>query len=296
MAGTPLTTLTPEEVEHFLEYGYVKLTQCFDRATADEWRAFAFERLGYDADDASTWAEARVHLPGMNEVDVAEFAPRAYGAICDLLGGQERVKRPLRWRDGLIVNFHVRADEPWQPPSPQVPGWHKDGDWFRHFLDTPEQGLLTIVVWSDFEPQSGGTFIATDSVGPVARFLAQHPEGCHPGEVKFGELIGQCARFEEATGRVGDVFLLHPYMLHAASNNPSGRARFITNPAVSLTEPMCFDRADGAYSPVERAVLRGLGVERLDWQITGQRERVVPERERRQKAMLEEQKARLAQR
>lgn len=92
---------------------------------------------------------------------------------------------------------------------------------------------------------------------------------------------------------MGDVFLLHPYMLHAVSGNPSGRPRFITNPPVSLREPMCFHRPNGDYSLVERAVLRGLGVESLDFRMTSQRERVVPERETRQRKMLQEQQERI---
>jgi len=288
-----MQTLTDSQVEDFLNKGYARLPGCFGRDTADEWRRLAYERLGYDEQDASTWAEERVHLPRMNTVEVADFAPKAYAAICDVMGGEERIAGPLHWADGFIVNFKVCGDEPWQAPSATAPGWHKDGDWFRHFLDSPEQGLLTIVVWSDIEPQSGGTFVAPDSIGPVARFLQQQPQGCHPQEVKFGTLIGQCTEFEEVTGEVGDVFLLHPYMLHAASGNPSGRPRFITNPAVSLQSPMCFDRANGDYSLVERVVLRALEVESLDYQITRARERIVPEREIRQRKMLEEQKQRL---
>ena len=109
----------------------------------------------------------------------------------------------------------------------------------------------------------------------------------------FGKLIHKCGSFEEITGKIGDVFLIHPYTLHAASGNPSGRARFITNPAVSLNEPMCFDRPDGDYSLVEQSVLNALDVPSLDWEITSERERVVPERVARQKTMLEEQTARL---
>ena len=49
-------------------------------------------------------------------------------------------------------------------------------------------------------------------------------------------------------------------MLHRVSGNPSGRPRFITNPTVRLSSPMRFDRQDPAeFSPVELAVLRGLG-------------------------------------
>jgi len=285
--------LTETDVACFLENGYVKIPGCFDRGLADEWRAFAFERLGYDPGDPSTWEEARVHMPRMNTVDVAEFSPKSWAGMCDLMGGAERIKQPVQWADGFICNFNIRADEPWRPPSADVPGWHKDGDWFKHFLDSPEQGLLTIVIWSDILPQSGGTFVAPDSIGHIAKYLVDYPEGVYNREAQFGKQIEKCRRFEEVTGEVGDVVLIHPYMLHAASANPSGRARFITNPAVSLNDPMCFNRPDGDYSLVEQAILNALGVDSLDWQITAERERVVPERVARQQKMLEEQKARL---
>ena len=273
--------------------GICCLDDCIDRATADRWRDLAFERLGYDPEDPSTWDQERVHLPTMNRVEVKTFAPRAFEAICDLSGGEERIAGDLHWGDGFIINFNVGADQDWQEPSAEAPGWHKDGDWFRHFFDSPEQGLLSIVLWSDIDPRSGGTFIAPDSLGPIARYLEQFPEGLRPVDARFGEQIKHCQQFGEVTGRVGDVLLIHPYMLHAGSRNPSGRARVITNPPVSFVEPMQFHQADGNYTLVEQAVLHALDVDELDYRITGERERIVPERELRQRRMLEEQKARL---
>jgi hypothetical protein len=286
--------LTEDQAEQFLDRGYVKIEGCFEKAAIRDWIDLAFERLGYDPDNPATWEEPRVHLPSMNDMDVAIFAPKAWGAICDVMGGEERIKTPVRWRDGFIINFNLGADEPWQPPSPKVKGWHKDGDWFRHFLDSPEQGLLTVVLWDDVLPQSGGTFIATDSIGPIARYLVKYPEGLTPREAQFRKLIDECEHCEEATGKAGDVFLLHPYMLHSASQNPSGRARFITNPAVSFKEPMNFNRENpDDYCLVEQAVLRALDVDRLDFQITRERELITPERVHRQRRMMEEQNARL---
>jgi hypothetical protein len=55
-------------------------------------------------------------------------------------------------------------------------GWHKDGDFFRHFLVSAEQALLTFVLWTDMLHKGGGTFVAADSVPVVARFLAEHPD------------------------------------------------------------------------------------------------------------------------
>jgi hypothetical protein len=288
--------LTHEHIEHFLARGYVVLHECFTREAARSLTDATFTRLGYDPDDPSTWREAVIHMPAHRRVDVKAFAPRVWGAVCDLLGGEERIQQPYSWGDGFIVNLREGAERPWEPPSPRTPGWHKDGDFFRHFLDSPEQGLLTLVLWSDIQPRGGATFVAADSVPVVARFLAQHPEGVLPNEFDHQALINQCNHFVEATGQVGDVYLLHPYVLHAKSQNLLGIPRLITNPPVHLREPMSFNRPDPAeFSPVELAVLRGLGVERLDFQPAAPRERVVPPRVARQQKMMEEEKARLGQ-
>ena len=286
-------TLSTTQIEAFLEHGFIVLKDCFPRELAEEWTAFAYKRLGYDPGDATTWEEPRLHLPAMNRVSIREIAPKAFDAICDLVGGEDRLANPdPGWGDGFVINS-FEADSPWQPPSPAVQGWHKDGDFFRHFLDSPEQGLLTIVIWSDIHARSGGTFIAGDSVQHVAKRLYEHPEGLLSGD--FTGLIEKSQEFTELTGSAGDFVLLHPFILHSASRNPSGRARFITNPPVSLNQPMNFDRDDpDDFSPVELAVLRGLGRERLDFQITAPRERLVADRVKRQQEMLDEQKVRLA--
>jgi len=80
--------------------------------------------------------------------------------------------------------------------------------------------------------------------------------------------------FVEATGEVGDVYLLHPLTLHSASNNLLRKVRVITNPPVSLKEPFCFNRENPKdYNLVEQKTLKELGMlEGLkDWKITGPR-------------------------
>jgi len=290
-----LRTLAESDVDHFIRKGYVKIEGAFPTQVAKEWSANCFSRLGYDPADKRTWLEPRIHMGGDKFVEVAQFAPRVYGAICDLLGGEERLEPPSRWSDHFIVNLGLRADEEWQPAGPTTPGWHKDGDFFRHFLDSPEQGLLVFVNWTDVVHHGGPTYIATDSVPVIAKFLADHPEGVLPGQFDFPGLIAQCHEFEEATAKAGDVYLLHPFLLHAASQNPLRVIRIITNPPVHLAEPMQFDRTDPAdFSPVEQGVLAGLGVDRYKFEPTAPRERVVPERTKRQQRMMEEEAARKA--
>ena len=290
------SVLSDEQAEQFLTHGHVVIKNCFSREAARTLTDRTFPRLGYDPNDEATWEAKRIHMPVHDRFEVKDFAPKAWAAMGDLLGGEERIKTPCTWGDGFIVNLGGPEDaETWQPPSAEVPGWHKDGDWFVHFLDSPEQGLLTIVVWSDIAPTGGGTFFACDSVPVVARFLAERFEGVRPGGFPFKEMVRECHDFIEATGEVGDVFLIHPYLLHASSQNALRVPRLITNPAVSLQEPMRFDRPDPSeFSLVEQAVLRGLGVERLSFAPASPRERVTPEREIRQKKMLEEERARLA--
>jgi hypothetical protein len=284
--------LSNEQLEQFYRRGHIILRDCFDRNIAQQMTDQAFVRLGYEKDDPATWVEKRVHMPALNHVPVREFSPRAFEAICQLVGGIERIEEP-RWSDGFICNFGIGADRPWEAPSANIKGWHKDGDFFRHFLDSPEQALLVIVVWTDIEPKGGGTFIACDSVPVLARFLAERPEGVLPGGYGFQELIQECRDFEEITGRAGDVVLLHPFVLHTVSQNHNGTARMITNPPVHFKEPMNFHRADGNYSPIERSILQALQVEQLDFIPQNPRERIVPERVRRQAEMKEQELARL---
>jgi Phytanoyl-CoA dioxygenase (PhyH) len=287
--------LTGEQAEHFLERGFVTVPGAFAAAHAQRWLDDAWIRFGYDRNDPRTWAEKRIHLSARSHVDAQTFAPAAWRCAMELSGGQERVRLPWQWGDSFIANLGVGNDRQWQPPSPEVGGWHKDGDFFRHFLDSPEQALLTFVLWTDMLPKGGGTFVAADSVPVVARFLAEHPEGVLPRDFNYAELIGQCREFVEMTGQAGDVVLLHPFTLHATSQNVLGVSRFITNPALALREPMNFNRRSADdFSWVERAVLRALGVDRLDFVPAAPRESVVPERVRKQAAREAAENVRLA--
>lgn len=280
-------TLTDDQVASFLEKGYLVVKECLDPHLAARLTDRAFERLGYDRHDQSTWTTDIVWMDRETTFPVAEVAPKAWAAVCDVVGGEERIEDRTRtieskhfttinsfeWSDAFVANFYRGADRPWDPPSASVEGWHKDGSFFRHFLDSPEQALLTIVLWSDVHHRGGGTFIAPDSVRVVARFLADHPEGVHPRDIPRDELIRQCTEFEELTGEVGDFIIMHPFMLHASSQNVLRTPRFITNPPILLKEPLNLNRPDPAdFSLLERATLGYLGVDRLEFRPTSSRE------------------------
>jgi len=280
-----LQVLSPADARHFVEKGYVRVKGCLDPALAKKWTSEAYGRLGYDPLDRSTWTRDIVWMDRHNIAKIKDISPKGWAALCDVASGEDRIDHKVmeieskhfttidstEWSDAFVVNFRRGADEPWVKPSPASGGWHKDGSFFRHFLDSREQGLLTIVYWSDVRHQGGGTFIAPDSIKVVARYLADHPEGIDP-KAGFGHLINECREFEEITGETGDFIILHPFMLHASSNNHSGTVRFMTNPPVVLKEPMNLNRADPAdFSLIERATLHALGKERYDFRPTAPR-------------------------
>jgi hypothetical protein len=68
-------------------------------------------------------------MPCLNTFDAADFAPRAWAAICELCGGEDRVRPDSKiWRDSLIVNLGD-AKHGGKPVPPQdLPEWHCDGD------------------------------------------------------------------------------------------------------------------------------------------------------------------------
>jgi hypothetical protein len=282
--------LNDEQVQSFLDKGYLVVHDCLDLAVANRWVAEAYDRLGYQPDDPGTWAKEIVWMDHQNHMLVRELAPRAWDAIADVVGGEDRLETKIwgmpqtghftsintfEWSDAFIANFHRGADKPWQPPSPKVTGWHSDGSHFRHFLDSRDEALLTIVLWSDMLHQGGGTFIAPDSVRVLARYLYEHPEGVRPEDFDFQELISRCTQFEEVTGKAGDFIILHPFMMHASSQNVIFKPRFMSNPPVVLKEPMDFNRANPEdFSLLERATLHYLGLERLDFQPAGPRDHV----------------------
>src|SRR5579862_1898659 len=97
--------LTTEQQEQFLARGFVVIPDCFSKDIADEWKARAYERLGYDPNNPDTWAQSRHHMRGESSMEVKDLAAKAWEAICALMGGEERVKQPCRWYDNFIGNF-----------------------------------------------------------------------------------------------------------------------------------------------------------------------------------------------
>jgi hypothetical protein len=184
-------SLTEEQKQHWLEHGFIKLTDCFSREAAEQFTSSVWTRVGASPDDKSTWPTEKLNMPGHTKVPVKDFAPKAYYAIADLVGGEDKIADWCKdWKDGWIVNFGKPEFKPTDALDVRtLDNWHNDGDWFVHFLDSPEQALLVIPLFSDIEPKGGGTVICTDGIGLVAKHLVRN--FVSPLIIGSWQLIGQ---------------------------------------------------------------------------------------------------------
>jgi hypothetical protein len=202
--------LTAEHVEQFIDKGWVKLEGAFaheDALAAQDFLWGEVEARGVNRHDKSTWTQPMVRI---NENFLTpEFqrcnTKRLADAIEDLIGEG-------RWSNRIVfgeteqlsgfgwwpVNFSLNSDKPWSVP---VQGWHWDGIHFRHRIDSPEQGLLCLCLFSDVDHRGGGTFVVEGSHKVVAKFLERFPDG-----LELGEAIGKVNRE-------------HPYMAELTGMN-----------------------------------------------------------------------------
>ncbi|MDQ2732490.1 MAG: hypothetical protein M3Y56_12590 [Armatimonadota bacterium] len=297
-----MKVLTEEQVDHFIERGYVRLEEAFSPQQALAAQDFLWERLaanGLKKEDPASWTEPLVHLKETytDPVFGACSTERLRDAVEDLVGRGRWSDREATGNWGWWpVNFSLGSDRPWDVPTG---GWHWDGQHFRHFADSPDQGLLLLCMFSETGSHGGATLVADGSHFIVARHLASRPEGwdhqealrsCPSTHPWLAELTGrpygeetsaatsrggrihhfmhnitmverrEYLLVEEAVASPGDVYLCHPFLYHAPSQNHSGVPRFMCNRTTPLRERMQIHRTDEDYSAVEISIRRALGL------------------------------------
>lgn len=250
--------LTRAHVESFERDGFVRLEAAFPREVAERCRARLWQELGLEPERPAGWARPVIRLIAGAEAPYAEACdtPPLRGAWDSLVGVG-------RWgpRIGLgnvAIRFPSEAD-------PGDAGWHVDGSFevngaLHLNLHSRSRALLMLFLLSDVAELDAPTRIRVGSqrlVPPVLRDAG--PEGL-PFEQVVEKLRGlERLPIARATGAAGDVFLCHPFLVHAASWPHRGRApRFVAQPGLDPAAPLQLERSDGDYSPVERAIRAGL--------------------------------------
>ncbi|KZT57822.1 hypothetical protein CALCODRAFT_555099 [Calocera cornea HHB12733] len=302
--------LTQEQVDCFIENGYVAIRGAIPQESLDYFLEDVWVRLGMDPNDKSTWTKEDIHMPSHRRSHVEQFAPKVWGAMCELLGGVDRIDyKTASWTDGFICNLGSEKFDPNEVIDPRDmllcpfrgPTWHVDGDWFRHFLDSETQALECLVLFSDIVERAGPTYICPDGTDKVVEWLYEHPEGSSDMSDPEGSatkvvprFVKESKKFVTLTGKTGDVFLCHPLTPHSRSINHIRNSRFIINPFVSLKEPFNLNRSNpDDYSLVELKTLKALNANAVDFKITRDRFRFMPRTKGRKDALIDQELERL---
>ncbi|MGI5168824.1 phytanoyl-CoA dioxygenase family protein [Spirillospora sp. CA-253888] len=254
--------------EDFIDNGFVRVDGAVPRDLVDECRTILWRDTGCDPDDPATWTEPVVRLGHYAQPPfrAAANTPRLHEAF-DLLAGKGR------WApQGGLGTFPVRF------PSEEEPGdagWHIDvsfpgddpTDYMRYRANVSSKGrwLLMLFLFSDVGEHDAPTRIRVGSHLDVARLLEPHGEdGLDAMEIaERGAAATEDRPVALATGRAGDVYLCHPFLLHAAQPHRGTEPRFMAQPPL-LPAPgpdgqPRLDRPEAERALVETAILRGLG-------------------------------------
>jgi phytanoyl-CoA dioxygenase PhyH len=218
----------------------------------------AQNRMPADAPD--TWTRPVIHYPSW---DAAAFTDalntKRLQASFDQLVGRDRWL--ARRNPGLfVIRFPSQCD-------PGDAGWHVDGsfdvggEWWVN-LRSRDRALLMLFLFTDVGPDDAPTRIYIGShidVPPILEPLGER--GTHFENVTHALPHVHKRRVALATGNAGDVYLCHPFLVHAASWPHRGtKPRFIAQPGLSPVAPLELARADADYSAIEIAVRLGLGL------------------------------------
>ncbi|WP_246159219.1 phytanoyl-CoA dioxygenase family protein [Catellatospora sichuanensis] len=252
------------EVEQFERDGYVAVRGAVAPDVVAACRDAIWEALARQGvtRDPGTWNRpvVRVPCPEGGPFEAAGTSPALWSAYDTLLG-------PGRWapRRGVGGSVPVRF------PSEEFPGdvgWHIEGSYavggeYWANVRSRARGLLALFLFSDVGEDDAPTRMAIGSHLAMPRILAAAGEDGMSGDESMSQVRPSvlCRTVVHATGRAGDVFLCHPFIVHTATWPHRGATpRMMAQPAVYVADGFAIDGSDP--SPVARAIVAGLNTER----------------------------------
>jgi Phytanoyl-CoA dioxygenase (PhyH) len=230
------SVLSDDEVLQFVANGYVRLERAFDRELAAACVSELWSSLDADPDDASTWSAPVQRIVGSGSPLLVEAInrPRLVGAIDDVVGVGQWQARTVGYGT-FPVRFPSTAD-------PGDTGWHIDGSFgdpplYRVNFGSRGRALLLLMLFTDVGLGDAPSRIKVGSHLDVARALAATALEGVAFDVSTKAPDALLRPTVHATGSAGDVFLCHPFLVHAATWPHTGTTpRFIGQPCIHHPE------------------------------------------------------------
>jgi hypothetical protein len=228
--------LSDDEIRRFVSDGYLRLEHGFDKQRAGSCVAELWTSLDADPNDVLTWSAPVSRIDGSVSPILLEAinTPRLVGAIDDVVGVGQWQRRSVGYGT-FPVRFPSIVD-------PGDAGWHIDGSFGdppRYSVNFVSRGraLLLLMLFTDVGVDDAPTLIKAGSHLDVARVLANTTDDGGPFDVTVGAPAAMLRPTVHATGSAGDVFLCHPFLVHAASWPHTGTTpRFIGQPCIHHPE------------------------------------------------------------
>jgi phytanoyl-CoA dioxygenase PhyH len=249
------------DVDSFIRDGYVAIRGAVDQETVAACQELiwaAMEGRGVRRDDRATW-------PVLLEMDdvageqfaVAGSAPALVAAYDELIG-PGRWSQPVRVGEALVVRFPAPEDER-ANAGHHIEGSYsgsRPGEYWVN-VRSRARGLLALFLFTDVGPDDAPTRLVCGSHRYVPEFLAPYGEAGTSADADFWRPSILCLPVAHATGRAGDVFLCHPFIVHTATWPHRGSGpRMLAQPAIHVQDGFDLDGSDA--SPVARAIVAGL--------------------------------------
>lgn len=234
------------------------------------WRVL--ERSNIREGEPATWITERpTHLQELKHDPIfgAAWGPRTRAAIGQILESASWPE-PRSW-GGFFMAFPTAGE--WNVPSS---AWHADARYTSRLA--PPEGIRVHALMGDVEPRSGATVLLAGSHKLLHRWFKDHPPQpgargsdhrkslmSHPyirdlhREANADERVARFMRCAEQhdgidlqvvenIGAAGDVILVHPLLLHAASVNSGSAPRFLLSGAIDFDSMWPAASTRGAFA------------------------------------------------
>lgn len=261
MSNAESRPLTEEDIWAFMTRGFVRLQEAFPREVAAECRALLWEQLGLSPHEPETWTSPVIRLGSQDGEPFRQAGntTRLHGAFDQLVGEGRWVGQP-GVGGTTVVRFPVEGD-------PGDDGWHIDGSFegedgsYRVNVRSEGRSLLMLFLFSDIGLDDAPTRIRVGSHLDVPAGLARAGDRGMP----FADVNRHLPNVHNrelalATGGAGDVYLCHPFLLHAGDRNRGTSPRFLAQPPLYWAESLDLDGPPNTDSPVETAIRIALGL------------------------------------